>query len=99
MPSPGKEWVGQQLAACIKGSADSIKGEVYTYDKDSDTLVIKDQAVGLQEANYRFLKGKDTLWLRQQRGRHGAPMLRCVCFRPLSRQSRGLLLPLCAQEK
>jgi len=59
MPSPGQEWVGQQLAASIKGSADSIKGEVYTYDKDSDTLVIKDQAVGLQEANYRFLKGKD----------------------------------------
>jgi len=59
MPSPGQEWVGQQLVASIKGSADSIKGEVYTYDKDSDTLVIKDQAVGLQEANYRFLKGKD----------------------------------------
>ena len=36
-----------------------IKGEVYTYDKDSDTLVVKDHAVGLQEANYRFLKGKD----------------------------------------
>lgn len=36
-----------------------IRGEVYTYDKASDTLVIKDHAVGLQEANYRFLKGKD----------------------------------------
>ena len=36
-----------------------VKGEVYTYDGASDTLVIKDHAVGLQEANYRFLKGKD----------------------------------------
>ena len=52
-----QEWVGKGLTCTIKGNGEVVEGEVYTYDKVTDTLVIKDHAVGLQEANYRFLKG------------------------------------------
>ena len=52
-----QEWVGKGLTCTIKGNGEVVDGEVYTYDKVTDTLVIKDHAVGLQEANYRFLKG------------------------------------------
>ena len=51
------EWVGKGLTCTINGNGEVVEGEVYTYDKVTDTLVIKDHAVGLQEANYRFLKG------------------------------------------
>ncbi len=53
------EWVGKQLACTLKVTGDSIKGEVFTYDKATDTLVMKDHTVGLHEADYRFIKGKD----------------------------------------
>lgn len=56
---PCVEWVGKQLTFTLKGSGESYKGEVFTYDKATDTLVIKDHTVGLHEADYRFLKGKD----------------------------------------
>jgi len=56
---PCVEWVGKQLACTLKVTGDSVKGEVFTYDKATDTLVMKDHTVGLREADYRFIKGKD----------------------------------------
>jgi hypothetical protein len=53
-----EEWVGKALTCTLKGSSESIKGEVFTYDKSSDSLVLKDHAVK-DFAAYRFLKGKD----------------------------------------
>ena len=56
---PCVEWVGKQLSCTLKVTGDSVKGEVFTYDKATDTLVMKDHTVGLHEADYRFIKGKD----------------------------------------
>ena len=56
---PCVDWVGKQLTCTLKGPGESYKGEVFTYDKATDTLVIKDHTVGLHEADYRFIKGKD----------------------------------------
>ena len=50
------DWVGQDLQCTLKGSGDVIQGQVFTYDKASDSLVLKDHSIK-DMANYRFLKG------------------------------------------
>jgi hypothetical protein len=53
---PSAEWCGKKIVFNMKDSSDSVSGEVYTYERSSDTLVICENRVGSNLATYRFLK-------------------------------------------
>jgi hypothetical protein len=53
---PCAEWCGKKIVFNLKDSSDSVSGEVYTYERCSDTLVICENRVGSNLATYRFLK-------------------------------------------
>jgi hypothetical protein len=53
---PCAEWCGKKIIFNLKDSSDSVSGEVYTYERCSDTLVICENKVGSSLATYRFLK-------------------------------------------
>ena len=51
------DWCGREVELKMKGGGEVIRGEVFTYDKGTDTLVLKENCVGQQIASYRMLKG------------------------------------------
>ncbi len=53
---PSAEWCGKKIVFNLKDSSDKVSGEVYTYERASDTLVICENKVGSNLATYRFLK-------------------------------------------
>eukprot|EP00961_Rhodomonas_salina_P123613 1665682-Rhodomonas_salina.2 len=56
--APSPEWCGMDVTFSMKaGGGDSIRGEVYAYDQQTDTLVLKENAVGQHLATYRVVKG------------------------------------------
>ena len=53
---PCAEWCGKKIVFNLKDSSETVSGEVYTYERGSDTLVICENKVGSNLATYRFLK-------------------------------------------
>eukprot|EP00286_Rhodomonas_abbreviata_P001795 CAMPEP_0181290252 /NCGR_PEP_ID=MMETSP1101-20121128/1316_1 /TAXON_ID=46948 /ORGANISM="Rhodomonas abbreviata, Strain Caron Lab Isolate" /LENGTH=186 /DNA_ID=CAMNT_0023394527 /DNA_START=13 /DNA_END=573 /DNA_ORIENTATION=+ len=56
---PSPDWCGKELTCCLKaGNDEQIRGEVFAFDVATDTLVLKENAVGQHLATYRLLKGE-----------------------------------------
>mmetsp|Transcript_41304 Transcript_41304/g.64542 ORF Transcript_41304/g.64542 Transcript_41304/m.64542 type:complete len:184 (-) Transcript_41304:966-1517(-) len=59
MAEPSADWTGRDVSFSLKiQRSEPVRGEVYSYDQGTETLVLKENAVGSHIATYRMVKIK-----------------------------------------